>query len=218
MWSSCRWRLAYDRVLEDRVLVEAATTGVRRFRARPLAILAFIWRMGWRLVRGRFAGFGSAAVAFGAPLSLRGMMAERPGRAPEALTERLGARLMAAVADCVPVLPVPLVAAAGGRWAAGARSALAGRVAAIIDRLAEDGAALELPEGGPGVVAEQALAVLGRRGTWCEEVDGMLRPVAQNAGLLAFYAGAVQQRLERAALPEGVAVARVETDAATPQT
>jgi hypothetical protein len=39
-----------------------------------------------------------------------------------------------------------------------------------------------------------------------------------NADLLAFYAGAVQQRLERTALPAGAEVACLPVDAATPQT
>jgi hypothetical protein len=46
----------------------------------------------------------------------------------------------------------------------------------------------------------------------------MLGPLPENAGLLAFYGGAVQQRLERTVLPAGAAVARLPEDAATPQT
>ncbi|OIQ05662.1 MAG: glycerol-3-phosphate acyltransferase, partial [Rhodobacteraceae bacterium CG2_30_10_405] len=51
--------IAYDRVLEDRLLVEAGRTGVRKFRASKLAIAGFIARNGWRMIRGRFAGFGA---------------------------------------------------------------------------------------------------------------------------------------------------------------
>ena len=208
--------LAYDRVLEDRVLVEAHQTGVRRFRARPLAILAFIGRMGWRKLRGRFQGFGTAAVAFGAPMSLRALIAEHPEATPEALTEVLGARLMAAIADCVPVLPVPLVAAALGDGPL-SRDALVARVGGIIERLAADGAALELRAGGAEVAVADGLKVLVAR-HMIADADGILGPLPENAGLLAFYAGAVQQRLERTVLPAGAAVARLPEDAATPQT
>ena len=60
--------LAYDRVLEDRVLVEAAHSGTRRFRNRPLLGgdargCTFLWRR----MRGLTKGFGTAAAAFGAP-------------------------------------------------------------------------------------------------------------------------------------------------------
>ena len=44
--------LAYDRVLEDRLLTEAQGADTLRFRARPLVILAFIARMLWRMMRG----------------------------------------------------------------------------------------------------------------------------------------------------------------------
>ena len=55
--------IGYDRVLEDRLLVEADRKGVRRFRAGAFGILAFVTRMAWRKLRGRFTGFGAAAVA-----------------------------------------------------------------------------------------------------------------------------------------------------------
>jgi glycerol-3-phosphate O-acyltransferase len=99
--------LAYDRVLEDRLLTEAAQAGGRKFQARPTVIALFIARMLWRKIRGRFAGFGVASAGFGAPLSLRDWL----GDAPNADTEALGAELMTRIQRSVPVLPVPLVAA-----------------------------------------------------------------------------------------------------------
>ena len=73
--------LAYDRVIEDRMLVEAGQTGIRRFGARPLSILGFILRMIWRKIIRRFPGFGTAAVEFGAPVSLNAFLAATPGPA-----------------------------------------------------------------------------------------------------------------------------------------
>jgi len=178
--------IAYDRVLEDRLLVEAGTSGERRFRARPRSILAFIGRILWRMVRRRFAGFGMAAVAFGAPLSLRDYLAGTPG----ATTESLGARLMADVAHSLPVLPVPLVAAA---LVAGPvpRAALEGAIAGLVTRLEAAGALLHLPAD----ALARGLRVLEARGIVREGPKG-LEAAPDKAGLLAFYAAGVLQRLE----------------------
>jgi len=100
--------IAYDRVLEDRLLTEAAATGTRRFRGRPLTIAAFVLRLAWRKLRGRFDGFGTAAAGFGHPVSLRAFLAEGASDP----TEALGARLMDEIARVVPILSVPLIAAA----------------------------------------------------------------------------------------------------------
>ena len=124
------------------MLVEAGQTGVRRFRARPWAIAGFGARMGWRMIRGRFAGFGTAAVVFGGPVSLAQYL-----RQEGASTEGLGALLMAEVAKSMPVLSVPLVAAA---LAAGPvpRAVLGDRVQEVITRLQSVGAVMKLPPEG----------------------------------------------------------------------
>ena len=70
--------LGYDRVLEDRVLTEAGSTGVRRFRPSLTGAVQFSVRMLWRMVRGNFPGFGATAAGFGAPVSLRAFLAEAP--------------------------------------------------------------------------------------------------------------------------------------------
>ena len=186
--------LAYDRVIEDRLLVEAGQTGVRRFRARPLAILGFVGRTVRRKIAGRFPGFGAAAVAFGPPLSLAGFLAALPPGTVEARTGALGLRLMAAVRDSVPVLPVPLVAAALADGPV-PRTALAARVTALTGRLEALGAMLELPDGGaPAVIGRGLYALLAR--DIVIESGGMLVAAPGKAALLAFYAAAVRQRLE----------------------
>jgi glycerol-3-phosphate O-acyltransferase len=197
--------LAYDRVIEDRLLVEARQTGVRRFRARPLSILGFIFRTAWRKLRGRFPGFGSAAVAFGPPLSLQALRRGLPGLPPEALTEVLGARLMARVTQSVPILPVPLVAAALADGPV-PRAVLADRIAQMIAALVELGASLNLPEGGAAGTMAEGLRVLIAR-NMVEDSGGALRPVPEQAALLQFYASAILQVLRP-----------TEAVAATPQT
>jgi glycerol-3-phosphate O-acyltransferase len=185
--------LAYDRVLEDRVLVEAAASGTRRFRARPLAMAAFVARMLWKRLRGHWPGFGTAAASFGAPLSLNGWLAGETDRT----TEALGAALMARIVQAVPVVPVPLVAAALAEGAA-SREALEVAVAALADRLRKAGATMRLP---PQGVVEAGLAPLIGRGMVEDGAAGLV-PAPGNAPLLAFYAAPVLQWLEDAATPQ----------------
>jgi glycerol-3-phosphate O-acyltransferase len=180
--------ISYDRVLEDRVLVEAAKTGERRFRARPIAMIGFLLRTIWRMILGRFPGFGSAAVSFGDPLSLQAHLAT-PG---ESLTS-LGDRLMTQVTRVIPVLPVPLVAHA---LAAGpvSQADLTDRVADAITKLSGQGAILKLPDGGAITSTETGLRSLELRGIVARK-NGLLAPVSGKEALFAFYAAPVGQLL-----------------------
>jgi glycerol-3-phosphate O-acyltransferase len=172
--------LAYDRVLEDRVLVEAAKAGTRRFRNRPFRIALYALRFLWARFRGRTKGFGTAAAGFGAPVSLREHLAAG------GTVERLGERLMTAIAGVVPVLPVPLVARSLGEGAA-SKDELLGRIDALVQRLQAAGAVLKLPPQGLAATLEEGLAPLIRRGL----VTEALQPVPAERDLLAFYAASV---------------------------
>lgn len=180
--------LAYDRVLEDRLLTEAAVAGERRFRARPLTILRFVARVVWHKLRGRFAGFGGAAAGFGPPLSLRDWQT----RVTDASTEALGGELMARIRHSVPVLPVPLMAAI---VAAGpvAQAELPTKIAALVADLRRRGISVRLPP--DDKVADKGLVPLLKRGIIAETGTGYaVVPGAEH--LLHFYAAAVQQGLE----------------------
>ncbi len=96
--------LNYDRVIEDKVLVEAQRSGDRRFRGSFATGAAFAARWMWRRATGRARRFGYAAVAFGPPLSLRA--------AGGMDVADLGRELMARIRRGMPLLPGPLVAAA----------------------------------------------------------------------------------------------------------
>jgi len=175
--------LAYDRVLEDRLLTEAQAEGTRRFRARPLTIAGFTLRLVWRILRGRFPGFGTAAAGFGAPVSLRAFLAAGAGD-----VEALGQRLMTAIGLVVPVTAVPLVAAALMQG----DGPLQDRVAALVARLEADGADLRLPPPGVAQSVADGMAALVARGIVAP--DGAVEETGR--ALLAFYAAPVLQRLE----------------------
>ena len=181
--------LAYDRVLEDRLLTEAQGAGTRAFRARPLAIVAFISRMLWRMMRGRFAGFGTAAAGFGRPVSLRAFL-----EGPEPSTEGLGALLMAEITKVVPILPVPLVAAAVLRGPVD-RVGLRQRLEELQIALGAVDAVLKLPPQGLDRTLSEGLAPLLARRLVIETEAGLAcAPHAE--AMLAFYAGPVQQVLD----------------------
>jgi glycerol-3-phosphate O-acyltransferase len=183
--------LAYDRVLEDRLLTEAHTEGTRRFRARPVPIAAFMLRLLWRVLRRRFAGFGTAAAGFGHPVSLRAHLAGGPRD-----VEDLSTRLMHEIAAVVPVLAVPLVAAAVLR---GGEGPLEARVAALAAQLKDQGAVLKLPFSGIAQTVSEGLAPLVARGILGPE--GVVLP--SGLPLLEFYAASVMQRLgKNAASPQ----------------
>jgi glycerol-3-phosphate O-acyltransferase len=95
----------YDRVLEDRVLMAAHARGDRRFGARISVVVAFVLRKFWNRLRGRDTRFGTAAVTFGDPVSLRQF-----GKVEK--VDGLSALLMSRIEAVMPVLGVPLVARA----------------------------------------------------------------------------------------------------------
>ncbi|MDG1281761.1 MAG: 1-acyl-sn-glycerol-3-phosphate acyltransferase [Pseudorhodobacter sp.] len=180
--------LCYDRVLEDRLLTEAGKSGKRRFRAKPVTIARFIARMLWRKLRGRFAGFGTAAVGFGPPVSLRHWLETAPDRT----TEALGADLMARIAQSVPVIPVPLVASVMMEGPV-AEADLPAKLEDLMARMKDEGRALRVPE--ISKLIEQGLRPLVARGVLAQTPAG-LAVVPGQEPLLAFYAATVLQSID----------------------
>ena len=178
--------LGYDRVLEDGILLAAQASGTRAFRMRPLSVLAFAAGNVGRMIIGRFHGFGTAAAAFGAPISLRAYLGQNAG----ATTEMLGQHLMQEILRVVPVVPVPLVAAALLTRPAH-QIALMAEVGRLTDELAQHGAILKLAPQGQQATVSEALRVLRERGL----VDADLGHTDAGRALLSFYAAPVQQRL-----------------------
>ncbi|HCI07045.1 MAG TPA: glycerol-3-phosphate acyltransferase, partial [Sulfitobacter sp.] len=61
----------YDRVLEDRVLIAANERGDRKFGGKVSVVFKFVVHRTWQRFRGKKFQFGTAAVTFGEPVSLR---------------------------------------------------------------------------------------------------------------------------------------------------
>lgn len=196
--------LNYDRVLEDRVLIEAAQQGSRRFRVQLGAAAGFVLRVLWQKACGRFRHFGYAAVCYGRPISLRAFLLGAADASTEALADLLMARIRAAV----PVLPVPLVAAgmvqAGMVQAAlraeGAphppvnRAALTATAEAMVAALRCKGAHQHLPGGSAATAVEEGLLTLALRGI-LEVRGGEVRVAPGEEAMLGYYAASVLQRL-----------------------
>jgi glycerol-3-phosphate O-acyltransferase len=179
--------LAYDRVLEDRVLTEAAEAGTRKFRARLGVMLRFGAKLLWQKLRGRFQGFGIAAAGFGAPLSLRDWLAQGPERD----TEALGQDLMARISASVPILPVPLMAAVLCKGAA-TQAELAQRAEGLVQDLRTKGAVLRI--GKMADLVQEGMAPLMARGFVAEE-SGRVQITAKGGAMIGFYAAPVFQAL-----------------------
>ncbi|MDR7123783.1 1-acyl-sn-glycerol-3-phosphate acyltransferase [Pseudotabrizicola sp. 4114] len=181
--------LAYDRVLEDALLVRAARIGGRRFRAPIVRVLWEALRIALKRAGGNRYLFGTAAAGFGTPLSLSAHQAAGGD------LEALGLRLMAEVERVVPVLPAPLVAAS---------IAMAVPVPELVARLEAVEAVLRLPSGGLAQAEAEGRAALCSRGILDE--SGTIQPGMGD--LLAFYAASVRQRLGEPAVEPDLSATR----------
>lgn len=126
----------YDRVLEDRVLMAAHARGDRRFGAHVSVVVRFILKKFWQRLRGADTRFGSAAVGFGKPVSLRAY--GKPDN-----VQGLSKDLMARIEAAMPILGVPLVATALLRNGAQGVMALEADVSSLIAQMPEANLALK---------------------------------------------------------------------------
>jgi glycerol-3-phosphate O-acyltransferase len=190
--------LNYDRVLEDRVLITAGMQGIRRFPVRVRVVLGFTLRVIWQKLRGTFRPFGHAAVCYGAPLSLRAYL--ESGAADN--TQELGQELMNRIRAAVPVLPVPLAAAALQRLGGAASETDLQRDAeALCAELTLRHAWLHVPRNDIAAGLREGLDALVLRGIVTES-NGQFQVAPQEGTALHFYAASVLQRLDA---PPGIA-------------
>ena len=180
----------YDRVLEDRILIAADESGTRRFKARISVIAGFVLKQLLLWVTFQYRRFGTAAVGYGAPLSLAEFVGGRPdaGQA-EGLTEELAQELMRRIGQAVPIVPVPLVARAIAERGPISRANLIEVLRSDLAHMGRVGRAL--PDQSVERGAEVALKhLLGRR--ILRETGGLLQVTPGQENALAYYANSLR--------------------------
>lgn len=175
----------YDRVIEDRVLMAAHARGDRRFGARISVVVGFVLRKFWRRLRGHDTRFGTAAVAFGAPVSLR-----EYGKAED--VDGLSRELMSRIEAVMPVLGVPLVATALSARAPMTVGQLTEAVLALMDQL--PARSLEIDTGNVGTEIAQACAHMVQHGL-IEQREELWHVMAGQEEAVTFYANSIAHYL-----------------------
>lgn len=181
--------LNYDRVLEDRILLEALARNGRGFHARISVISGFFLKQIWLRMRGKYHKFGYAAVSFGHPLSLKTFAAHHGGDIAEPLAEEL----MHRINSVVPVLPVPLVAAIieDGENPL-SRAAIEAAFATWVIKLNK--AHVHLPRDDMSYAVEVGLRTLEQRRMILRS-EGCYRVNPDQTQALAFYANSIRHLL-----------------------
>ena len=174
----------YDRVMEDRALIQANTSGTRNFRFSLKPIYRYLRNLVWQKLTGRVHRYGIAAVSFGEPLRLSSFMEEHQGQA-----ETLGDDLMARISDVMPVVPFPVIAHA---MTAGVRSraALTPAVKARVAYLEARGARMQMPEADLDTVIDAGLNGLALR-KMLQVRDDVLILTPDGEEIMQFYAQSI---------------------------
>ena len=171
----------YDRVFEDLLLIEANRRGERKFRASIPEILWFILRHTGRWIVGRYRKFGTAAVAYGEPLTL----SQFDGDA-----EALGEELMRRIGAAVPVVLVPLIGRILLRDGPVRQADLPSAIRAELQRLGKLGRALP-PHELDRAIATAMDDVLLRRGLVTRDDGGVIRVTERGRPMLQYYANSL---------------------------
>lgn len=186
--------LNYDRVLEDRVLLEAAKLGQRKFRFNIVRMLGFVGRQIRFKIMGRFHRFGDAAVRFGAPMSLKAHLADISSS-----HDHVGAMLMQRIRDNAPILPVPLVSyILDVAETSITRAELNIRASELCEALTAAGRFVEFPQDSVREATEIGLKILVLRQMVVESVDGItINP--EDLPAISYYAQSVRQAFDAGA-------------------
>ncbi len=193
----------YDRVLEDRTLLQSAE-GRQAGRLRAMRnTLGFVLRNLVLLARSEWHRFGYACVNFGAPLSMREYCRSRgldfqklAGEQRKQAMAQLGAELMAAVGRVVPVVPVALVSTVFLRHTGGALSELdiKEEVGRVLRGLQAAGAHVYVPRSDLDYALTVGLRMLRLR-RLVEEREGLLSARPAELPLLRYYANSIAHLL-----------------------
>ncbi|SMP29232.1 1-acyl-sn-glycerol-3-phosphate acyltransferase [Shimia sagamensis] len=180
----------YDRVLEDRILLDSAAQGGKGFRARISVIVGFFFRQLLLRLRGKVHRFGNATVRFGEPVSMTEFSKDVQGD----LAKPLGLKLMKQINAVVPILPVPLMSvvfetAQGPLTREEVGADFVARLAALPEGRAQ------FMRDAPDVAIESALKTLvGRR--VLTESNGTFAANTDQAEILRFYANSIRHLVE----------------------
>lgn len=175
--------LNYDHVLEDRYLISAGQSGVRRFRPPMMEILRGFGGHLLERMTFRFRKFGTASVGFGAPVRLSDLSAVPD----DDMTQHIADLIMARIAEATPILPVPLVATALLNSPTNTE-ALARSVTEQLARLREAGR--PIPKRSGAQIIEDGLGILEKRSL--VKIDGQTISIAPEAQpILVYYAQSI---------------------------
>lgn len=183
--------LNYDRVLEDRVLLEAAASGTRRFKFSGFRMLGFVFRQLRFFLTGRFHRFGYAAVSFGEPLSLRELSESEPSARESRLAKKVGNELMKRIRDVVPVLPVPLISSVlCEAQRPMTRDEIVQRMQAIEIRMRREGRQIHLPDDDVAKATRIGLRILLMRRFLVEE-GNRIRVRPETREFVEYYSASI---------------------------
>ncbi|MFY0618479.1 1-acyl-sn-glycerol-3-phosphate acyltransferase [Shimia sp.] len=176
----------YDRVLEDRILLQAAANGGKGFRARISVIVGFFFKQILFRLRGKIHRFGNATVRFGEPVSLTVFSAD----CTQDVAKPLGVELIRRINAVVPILPVPLMALVFEDVATPlSRSDVDDRFGALLSSLPDDRA--RFMRDAPQEAIEGALRTLVGRKVLVEG-DGAFSVNPDQSDILRFYANSIR--------------------------
>jgi glycerol-3-phosphate O-acyltransferase len=197
----------YDRVLEDRTQLLA----LKPDAPRPGWLQATLRATGFALenlgliLSGRWHRLGYACVNFGAPISMRAYAQEQglhfPGLGDAERREpvaRVGAQLMEAIGEVVPVLPVSLVAAVLMREPGQGFSELELKAGAhaLMRSLEAAGAHIYIPRHDQDYAFGVGLRMLTMR-RLVRESEGLFHADPAQGDALAYYANAIAHLVEK---------------------
>lgn len=181
--------LNYDRVLEDRILLNAHASGGKRFDAKINVIAGFFLKQIWLRLRGKYHKFGYAAVSFGQPLSLEAFSKNHEGE----VAKPLARELMGRINGVVPVLPVPMVAAIiQAHEGPMSRAAIESAYDGWVQRLQTEH--IHLPRDDLSYAAEVGIRLLVERRV-IQRVNGCYEVIPDRRDLLSFYANSIAHLL-----------------------
>jgi glycerol-3-phosphate O-acyltransferase len=190
----------YDRVLEDRKLLENDKAG--RVRT-ALGTLKFIAHNLALVIRSEWHRFGYACVNFGSPVSMREYCRSHNvdfqrlgGEERKHAVGHLGATLMRSVGDVVPVVPVALIASVFVAHPQRALSELdlKAEVRSLLARLEARRAKVYVPRQDLDYALSVGLRMLRLRHL-VDESGGLYRARPGEAALLAYYANSISHLL-----------------------